>query len=69
MEAIIDRIRQGGTLRDSDATTNTWPPLRTAIQNAAGRCVDEGDAVRMMILLNEVRRGDHMWSLPAGDAV
>jgi len=39
-------------------TKEEWPALRTIIQDLAGKYIDNGDGVRALIALEEVKRLD-----------
>jgi hypothetical protein len=57
-EEAIQAIYSGQTV---DCTADEYSKIRQALQEQAGRWIDQGDQVRSHIALSEVKRLDHMY--------
>lgn len=54
----LNAIHFGCTVK---CTVEEYPAIRTALQDAAGKYIDNGDPVRAQIALMEVRRLDELF--------
>ena len=56
-EEAMQAVYQGKMVQ---CTKENYPEIRSTLQDYAGRCVDEGDGLRAMIALEEVKRLDKL---------
>ena len=57
-DEAVNAIHFGNTVK---CTAEEWPTIRTAIQDAAGKYIDNGDPMRAQIALMEVQRLDALF--------
>ncbi len=58
-DEAINAIYNGNLV---ECTKEEYPEIRTELQDKAGKMVDSGDGVRAMMMLEEVRRLDGLFS-------
>lgn len=58
-EEAINAIYNGSLV---ECTKEEYPEIRNALQDKAGKMVDGGDGLRAMMMLEEVRRLDSLFS-------
>ena len=54
-EKAVNAVYNGNLV---DCTTEEWPSVRRALQDQAGKWIDQGQGMRAQIALREVKRMD-----------